>query len=213
MKIAIVGGTGKEGGGLARRWQRAGHEVAIGSRDADRARARAAELGVSGMGNLEAAQFGEIVVLAVPYAAHEETLRAILPALPGKVLLDITVPLKPPKVSRVQLPPGRAAALEAQALVGAEIPVAAALHHVSHTWLADADSEAHCDVLCVADDAWAKEVTLKLVGDLGLRALDAGPLDNAVALESLTPVLIHLNKTYKSAGAGIVFTGLGPSPG
>jgi len=208
MKIAIVGGTGKEGGGLARRWHRAGHEVVIGSRDAEKARARAAELGVAGMGNLEAAQSAEVVLLAVPYAAHEETLRAIVPALAGKVLIDITVPLKPPKVSRVQLPPGRSAALEAQAIVGAQTPVAAALHHVSHTWLAGEDSDAHCDVLVAADDARAKELTLKLVGDLGLRALDAGPLDNAVALESLTPVLIHLNKTYKSSGAGIIFTGL-----
>jgi predicted dinucleotide-binding enzyme len=115
-------------------------------------------------------------------------------------------------VSRVQLPAGRAAALEAQALVGPATPVAAALHHVSHTWLTSDDHEAHCDVLVVADDARAKETALKLVTDLGLRALDAGPLDNAVALESLTPVLIHLNKTYKSAGAGIIFTGLAPSP-
>jgi 8-hydroxy-5-deazaflavin:NADPH oxidoreductase len=208
MKIAIVGGTGKEGGGLARRWKRAGHTVVIGSRDADKARNKAAEIGAEGMGNLEAAQAAEVVVVTVPYSAHEETLRAILPALAGKVLIDITVPLRPPKVNRVQLPPGRAAALEAQALVGAQTPVAAALHHVSHTWLADENAEAHCDVLVAADDERARTTTLALVRDLGLRALDAGPLDNAVALESLTPVLIHLNKTYKSAGAGIVFTGL-----
>jgi NADPH-dependent F420 reductase len=213
MKIAIVGGTGKEGSGLAQRWKRAGHDVTIGSRDADRARTRAAELGVNGGGNLEAAQAAEVVVVAVPYAAHADTLRSILPALAGKVLIDITVPLVPPKVSRVQLPPGRAAAIEAQVLVGAQTPVAAALHHVSHTWLADPNAEAHCDVLVVADDERARTTTLKLVSDLGLRALDAGPLDNAVALESLTPVLIHLNKKYKSAGAGIVFTGLEPSRG
>lgn len=211
MKIAIVGGTGKEGGGLARRWHKAGHSVVIGSRDGDKARVRAAELGVAGAHNLEAATNAEVVVVAVPYAAHEETLRGILPALEGKVLIDITVPLKPPKVSRVQLPAGRAAALEAQSIVGPSTPVAAALHHVSHTWLDSDDAEAHCDVLVVADDARARSTTLKLVEDLGLRALDAGPLDNAVALESLTPVLIHLNKTYKSAGAGIVFTGLGPT--
>jgi NADPH-dependent F420 reductase len=213
MKIAIVGGTGKEGSGLARRWQKAGHEVTIGSRDADRARARAAELGVAGGGNLEAAEKAEVVVVAVPYGAHGDTITSIRPAVAGKVLIDITVPLAPPKVSRVQLPPGRAAALEAQALLGPGTPVAAALHHVSHTWLEKLDEEAHCDVLVVADDARARATTLKLVQDLGLRALDAGPLDNAIALESLTPVLIHLNKTYKSAGAGIVFTGLGPSRG
>jgi len=210
MHIAIIGGTGKEGGGLARRWRRAGHEVTIGSRDADKARARAAELGVSAADNVEAARAAEVVVVTVPYAAHEATLRSLLPVLGGKVLIDVTVPLRPPQVSRVQLPAGRAAALEAQALVGPSTPVAAALHHVSHTWLASDDTAVHCDVLVAADDGRARATALKLVGDLGLRALDAGPLDNAVALESLTPVLIHLNKTYQSAGAGLVFTGLGP---
>jgi NADPH-dependent F420 reductase len=212
MRIAIVGGTGKEGGGLAIRWARAGHKVVLGSRDAERARARAAELVAAGHGafegadNLEAARVADVVVLSVPYAAHEETLKAILPALAGKVLVDVTVPLKPPKVSRVQLPPGRAAALEAQVLVGAGTPVAAALHHVSHAHLGDPTARVHCDVLVVADDERAKTTTLGLVKDLGLRGLDAGPLDNAVALESLTPVLIHLNKRYKSPGAGIIFT-------
>jgi 8-hydroxy-5-deazaflavin:NADPH oxidoreductase len=212
MRIAIVGGTGKEGGGLAIRWARAGHTVVLGSRDAEKAKARAAELVAAGHGafeggdNLEAARTAEVVILSVPYAAHEDTLRAILPGVAGKVLIDVTVPLKPPKVSRVQLPPGRAAALEAQAIVGADTPVAAALHHVSHAHLADPSAPVHCDVLVVADDARARTTTLGLIKDLGLRGLDAGPLDNAVALESLTPVLIHLNKTYKSPGAGIIFT-------
>jgi 8-hydroxy-5-deazaflavin:NADPH oxidoreductase len=126
----------------------------------------------------------------------------------GKVLVDVTVPLVPPKVSRVQLPPGRAAALEAQALLGPSTPVAAALHHVSHAHLADPNAAIHCDVLVVADDERARTVALDLVRALGLRGLDAGPLANAVALESLTPVLIHLNKKYKSPGSGIVFTGI-----
>jgi NADPH-dependent F420 reductase len=216
MRIAIIGGTGKEGGGLAIRWARAGHSIVIGSRDADKARARAAELvaaghgsgtvTIEGAGNVAAAQAADVAVLTVPYAAHEETLRAIQPVMAGKVLIDVTVPLKPPKVSRVQLPPGRAAALEAQALLGPSTPVAAALHHVSHAHLADPNAAIHCDVLVVADDERARTTALDLVRDLGLRGLDAGPLDNAVALESLTPVLIHLNKKYKSPGAGIVFT-------
>ncbi|HEX8954038.1 MAG TPA: NADPH-dependent F420 reductase [Polyangia bacterium] len=212
MRIAIIGGTGKEGSGLAIRWARAGHAVVIGSRDADKARARAAELVAAGPGSIEgadnaaAAAAADVAVLTVPYAAHAETLRAIQPAMAGKVLVDVTVPLKPPKVSRVQLPPGRAAALEAQALLGPSTPVAAALHHVSHAHLADPSAKIHCDVLVVADDERARTVALELVAALGLRGLDAGPLDNAVALESLTPVLIHLNKRYKSPGAGIVFT-------
>lgn len=212
MRIAIVGGTGKEGSGLGVRWARAGHTVLVGSRDAERARARAAELAahgaVEGGDNAWAAASAEVVVLTVPYAAHKETLRAILPGLAGKVLVDVTVPLKPPKVARVQLPPGRAAALEAQEIVGAATPVVAALHHVSSSHLADPSHPVICDVLVATDDARARATVLSLIKDLGLRGLDAGPLDNAVALEAMTPVLIHLNKTYKSTDAGIVFTNL-----
>jgi NADPH-dependent F420 reductase len=136
----------------------------------------------------------------------------VVEAVAGKVLVDVTVPLKPPKVSRVQLPAGQAAALEAQALVGPSTPVAATLHHVSSTHLADPTHVIDCDVLVVADDARAKSITLALVRDLGLRALDAGPLVNAIALESLTPVLIHMNRIYKSQGSGIVFTDLPGAP-
>jgi NADPH-dependent F420 reductase len=216
MRIGIIGGTGKEGGGLAVRWARAGHTVILGSRDAERARARAAELTAEGHGmiegadNVDAARAAEVLILTVPYAAHGDTLRALVAAdaVAGKVLVDITVPLRPPKVSRVQLPPGRAAALEAQAIVGAATPVAAALHHVSSVHLADPAHAVQCDVLVVADDDRARTTTLALVRDLGLRGIDAGALDNAVALESLTPLLIHINKTYKVKSAGIVITGL-----
>jgi NADPH-dependent F420 reductase len=213
MRLGIVGGTGKLGSGLAQRWARAGHVIAIGSRDPAKARAHAEELATKGVavvggGNVWAAREGEIVVLTVPYAAHGETLRAIVEAVAGKVLVDVTVPLKPPKVSRVQLPAGQAAALEAQALVGPSTPVVAALHHVSATHLADPARAIECDVLVAADDTRAKAVAIGLVRDLGLRGLDAGPLVNAIALESLTPVLIHMNRTYTSQGAGIVFTDL-----
>jgi 8-hydroxy-5-deazaflavin:NADPH oxidoreductase len=213
MRIGIVGGTGKLGSGLAIRWARAGHTIALGSRDPARARDRAAQLAgdghaVEGGDNAWAAREGEVVVLTVPYEAHEDTLRSIVEAVAGKVLVDVTVPLKPPKVSRVQLPAGLAAALEAQALLGPSTPVAATLHHVSATHLADPSHRLECDVLVAADDPRAKSAALGLVRDLGLRALDAGPLVNAIALESLTPVLIHLNRTYKSQGAGIVFTDL-----
>jgi NADPH-dependent F420 reductase len=213
MRLGIVGGTGKLGSGLAQRWARAGHAVAIGSRDPAKAQAHAEELGARGVtvlggDNAWAAREGEVVILTVPYAAHAETLRAIVEAVAGKVLIDVTVPLKPPKVSRVQLPVGQAAALEAQALVGPSTPVVATLHHVSATHLADPMHAIQCDVLVAGDDVGAKAMTIGLVRDLGLRGLDAGPLVNAIALESLTPVLIHLNRTYKSQGAGIVFTDL-----
>jgi NADPH-dependent F420 reductase len=220
MRVGIVGGTGKLGNGLALRWARAGHAIAIGSRDAAKARARVAELAaaaghagvsagvIAGGDNAWAAREADVVVLAVPYEAHEATLRAIKETAAGKVVVDTTVPLKPPKVSRVQLPAGQAAALESQALLGPETPVAAAFHHVSAAHLADLSHAIDCDVLVAADDARAKHAALDLARDLGLRGLDAGPLANAIALESLTPVLIHLNKTYKSAGAGVVFTEL-----
>jgi hypothetical protein len=213
MRIGIVGGTGKQGSGLAVRWARAGHTIVLGSRDPAKARARAAELAgdghaVEGGDNAWAAREGEVIVLTVPYEAHAETLRGIVEAAAGKVVVDVTVPLKPPKVSRVQLPAGQAAALEAQTLLGASTPVVATLHHVSATHLADPAHVIECDVLVAADDARAKATVMGLIRDLGLRALDAGPLVNAVALESLTPVLIHLNRVYKSQGAGIVFTDL-----
>jgi NADPH-dependent F420 reductase len=219
MRIAIVGGTGKQGTGLALRWSRAGHTVAIGSRDAARARAHVAGLAKDGpTGALEggdnawAAAQGEVVVLTVPYEAHAETLRSIQAQVARKVVVDVTVPLKPPKVSRVHLPAGQAAALESQALLGAETPVVAALHHVSATHLADVAHAIDCDVLVAANDARAKATAIELMRDLGVRALDAGPLVNAIALEALTPVLIHLNKTYKSDGAGIVLTNLPNAP-
>ena len=214
MRIGIVGGTGKQGSGLAARWARAGHTIAIGSRDAAKARAHAAELVKAGHGAIEggdnawAAREAEVVLLSVPYEAHRDTILAVKKGVAGKVVIDMTVPLKPPKVSRVQLPAGQAAALETQELLGPGARVAATLHHVSATHLADPSHPIECDVLVVADDAGAKATTMGLVRDLGLRALDAGALANAIALESLTPVLIHLNRTYKSQGAGVLFTNL-----
>jgi hypothetical protein len=223
MRIAIIGGTGKEGRGLALRWARAGHRVAIGSRDAARARERALELSqaggvvIEGGDNAAVVRDAEVVLLSVPYAAHADTLRALAGALEGRVLIDITVPLRPPKVTRVELPEGRSAALEAQALLGPATPVVAALHHVSSSHLSDPDHAIDCDVLVCSDDDPARELVIGLIGDLGLRdqglrGLDAGPLCNAVALEALTPVLLHLNRKYRGGGAGIRFTGLPGRP-
>jgi NADPH-dependent F420 reductase len=158
MKVAIVGGTGKEGQGMAARWARAGHAVYIGSREAERARAAAAELSnkagapLSGGDNAWAVQQAEVVVLSVPYSVHAETLRGLKHVLAGKILVDITVPLKPPDVRRVNLPEGKAAALEAQALLGPETKVVAALHHASAVHLSALDHAIECDVLACSDD-------------------------------------------------------------
>lgn len=223
MRVGIVGGTGKEGRGLALRWARAGHEVRLGSRDAGRAQACAAELSrvlaaipgrapdraaITGGEHHWAAAAADAVVLSVPHAAHGATLEALAPALRGKLLLDITVPLAPPRVREVHLPAGQSAALEAQRLLGPEVRVVAALHHVSAVHLADLAHDIDSDVLVCGDDPAARDAALALVADLGVRALDAGPLRNAIALESLTPVLLHLNRRYGSAGCGLRVTGL-----
>jgi len=214
MRIGIIGGTGKEGRSMGRRWALKGHDVRIGSRDAERAKTTASELStdtgkhLEGGSNEWAIGDAEVVLLSVPYSGHGDTLRALKPRLVGKVLIDITVPLKPPKIRVVHVPAGTSAAQEAQAIVGAETPVVATLHHVSSVHLADADHAIACDVLCCSDDASALQTVMTLVQDLGMRALDAGPLQNAVALESLTPVLLHLNAKYKGSGAGITFTGI-----
>ncbi|MCB9561250.1 MAG: NADPH-dependent F420 reductase [Kofleriaceae bacterium] len=214
MRIGILGGTGKEGRGLAMRWARAGHHVVIGSRDPERATIAAAELaaraGAGGLhgGALAAATDAEVVVVSVPYPAQAATLEPLRAALAGRIVLDLVVPLVPPKVARVHLPPGGAAALEAQALLGADARVVAALHHVSSTVLDDLDHPLGEDVLVAGDDADAKAAVIALVADLGGRGLDAGPLANAVALEAMTPVLIHLNKRYRRAGLGLRIAGL-----
>jgi hypothetical protein len=214
MRISVIGGTGKEGKGLALRWARAGHEIFIGSRDAAKAKAAADEAVAGGAGkltggsNLEAAAFGEVAVLTVPYGAHAETLKSIKEAVAGRVLIDITVPLQPPKVSQVHLPAGQSAALEAQAILGTETPVIAALHHISSVHLADPHHVIDCDALFCTDDARARTLAAQLLKDLGLHPVDAGALRNAIALESLTPVLLYINKAYKAAGSGLRITGI-----
>ncbi|MDH5490546.1 MAG: NADPH-dependent F420 reductase [Myxococcales bacterium] len=219
MKISLIGGTGKEGRGLARRWAIAGHEIFIGSRDPERGERDAQELGanlgreVAGGSNEAAAAFGEIVVLAVPYGAHRATLESLAGALEGKLLLDITVPLRPPAVRSVHLPEGEAAALEAAQILGGRTRVVAALHHVGAAHLADPDTKIECDGLVCGDDAQARALVIELIGDLGIRGLDAGELRNAIALEALTPVLLHLNRRYGARGAGLRITGLDPDAG
>lgn len=214
MKLSLVGGTGKEGAGLSVRWARAGHDVTLGSRDLERARTRCAELSASfgvtlrAADNESACRDAEIVVLCVPYGAHGATLAQLAPALQGKLVLDITVPLVPPKVREVHLPAGTSAAQEAAAVLGNGVRLVAALHHVSSLHLADPSHPIDCDVLLCGDDLVAKESVANLIGELGLRGLDAGPLCNAVALESLTPVLLYMNRRYNSPGAGIRITGI-----
>jgi NADPH-dependent F420 reductase len=207
--IAVIGGTGQLGGALVRRWARHGHEVVIGSRDAARAVAAAAALGLPGVSGADyaaAARAAGVVVVAVPFAAQAETLAAIREAVPGKVVIDTTVPLVPPKVMRVQLPPEGCAALRAQALLGEAATVVSAFHNVAAHRLAT-DESVDCDVLVFGDKKDAREVAVRLAADAGLRGLHAGALANSAAAEALTSVLIFMNKHYAVDGAGLRITG------
>jgi hypothetical protein len=214
MTIAILGGTGKEGKGLAYRWARAGYKVVIGSRTPEKAEAAAVELtellgdaSVEGLDNLAAAQKADLVVLTVPYAAHKDTLLAVKDALQGKILVDVTVPLVPPKVTKVQMPAAGSAAQEAVELLGEGVQVVDAFQNISHEHLM-VEGDVPCDVLVTGTSKAAREEVLKLVKAAGLTGWDAGPIENSVVVEGLTSILIYMNKQYGSTHAGIKITGV-----
>jgi NADPH-dependent F420 reductase len=214
-RIAVLGGSGALGGGLALRLAAAGHEVTIGSRHAERARAAAGELSerlggraLAGAANRDAAQAAEIVVLAVPYAAQRATIEEVRGELAGKILIDATVPLVPPKVSVVQLPDGESAVAALARDLGDSVRVVSAFQNVSAQHLGDLEHKIDCDVLVCGDDAGAREVVVALCADIGLRGIHAGPIRNSAAVEALTSVLIAINRRYKVPGAGIRITGI-----
>ncbi len=215
MRIGIIGGTGALGSGLALRCAAAGHEVVIGTRDPERGAEVAADLAgrlddaasIRAAGNAEAAEFGDIVLVAVRFGNQRETLDAIRDAVQGKIVVDTTVPLVPPKVMRVQLPAEGSAAQIAQALLGEGVRVVSAFQSVAAHHLA-AMGNVPCDVLVTGDDRDAREQVIGLAKSMGLNALHAGPLCNAAAAEALTSVLIFLNKEYQTH-SGIRITGVG----
>jgi hypothetical protein len=210
--IAVVGGTGALGGALARRWARVGYRVIAGSRDADKAREAARQLTaaagaqIDSGSNAEAARSGDIVVVTVPWAAQEATLAEIRAEVQGKIVVDATVPLVPPKVMRVQLPPDGSAAMRAQRLLGDNVRVVSAFHNVAAHKLAT-EASIDCDVLVFGDQKEAREAVVALATAAGLRGLHGGALPNSVAAEALTSVLIFINKTYRVDGAGIRISG------
>ena len=215
--IAVLGGTGEEGFGLALRWSESGYRVIIGSRSLDKALSRASEansrlsrgsVSVEAMDNLAAARTCDISVLTVPYKAHEATLTAVKEALQGKILVDVTVPLVPPRVSHVHLPLGGSAGQEAQAILGENVRVVTAFQNISATHLRNTNHPIECDVLVCGDDESACEHVIRMAEAAGMSGWNAGPLANAVALESLTPVLIAINQRYKTNNAGICITGI-----
>ncbi|MDI1295460.1 MAG: NADPH-dependent F420 reductase [bacterium] len=206
--IGVVGGTGNLGAAIAWRLARAGYPVVIGSRSADSAEKAAAELGhgLSGATNADAAAGADIVIVTVPFAAQDATLRDIAPHVAGKIVVDTTVPLVPPKVMRVQLPTEGSAALKAQAALGEGVTMVSAFHNVAAHKLAK-DVDVGCDVLVFGDDKAARGQIVALADAMGLRGLHGGALCNSAAAEALTSILIFLNKTYKVDGAGIRITG------
>lgn len=214
MIVAVIGGTGKEGFGLAVRWAHSGQRVIIGSRSADKAReavARAGGLGagdqVAGLLNRDAAAAAEIVVLTIPYAGQAAILEDIRAAVRGKIVVDTTVPLRRYSPPELDIPPAGSSAQQVQALLP-EARVVAALHSVSSHKVNNFDEPLNDDVLVCGDDAAAKAAVSRLIEALGMRPLDAGGLAEATTLERLGAIIIGMNQRYKRKAIGVRFTGL-----
>jgi 8-hydroxy-5-deazaflavin:NADPH oxidoreductase len=214
LHAAIIGGTGPLGSGLARRLWLAGYGVVIGSRTAAKAEAAVAALAgaasparLRGADNAAAARLGEVVFVTVPWVSQAAILDEIKPHLTGKLVVDTTVPLVPPKVARVKLPEQHSAALAAQLRLGPQVRVVSAFHNVAAQKLAGA-GPIDCDVLVFGDDPKDRQIVVGLATAMGLVAVHAGPLANSVAAEALTSVLIGINRNYKVDGAGIRITGI-----
>jgi NADPH-dependent F420 reductase len=213
--IAVVGGTGKEGKGLAFRWAKAGYRILIGSRSLEKAESVASELIVlageriliEGTTTLDAVQRGDIIALTVPYAVHRETLEIIKDKMKGKILIDVTVPLVPPKVTWVKMPAAGSAAQEALEILGGEAQVTSAFQNISSEHLLKGEP-VECEVLVCGTSREARSTTLKLVSAAGLKGWDAGPIENSAVVEGLTSILININKQYGSTSAGIQITGV-----
>lgn len=211
--IAIIGGTGNLGNGLAFQLAKRGYPVVIGSREATKAETSARELAqrtgrtIEGKDNRAAAAAGEVVILAVPWANHRGTLEAIRQEVQGKILVDTTVPLVPPKVTRVQLPAEGMAAVQAQAFLGDGVRVVSAFHNLAAAHLQEDSGQHDCDVLVCGNDKEARDLVVGLATAIGLRAWHAGPIENSAVAETLTSALIFMNRFYKIKGAGIRITG------
>jgi hypothetical protein len=214
-KIGIIGGTGRQGRGLAYRWAQAGHEILIGSRKLEGALAAVEELKerlngegkLAGRTNLEAVEACEIAVLTVPFEHMRSTLEELKDALQGKLLINVCVPLVPPKVTRVQMPPEGSGALMAQAILGDGARIVDAFQNVSFEHLLSGE-EIDTDVLVAGYDKAARETVIQLSADIGVKAWDAGVIQNTMVVEGLTSILIGLNIQYKVPSSGIRITGV-----
>ena len=211
--IAILGGTGDLGTGLAIRWSKTGHEIVIGSRTQAKAEAAVAalheispETPARAMENPAAAAAGDVVVLTVPFAHQLSTLETVRDGLEGKILIDTSVPLMPPAVGRVQLPEGGSAGKRAQDFLGEEVKVVSALQNVA-AHLLQTEAEVECDVLVAGNSPEARQRVIDLIEEAGMNGFHAGPIDNAAAAEALTSVLIQINRRHDIAHSGIRIVG------
>jgi 8-hydroxy-5-deazaflavin:NADPH oxidoreductase len=213
--IAIIGGTGKEGKGLAYRWALAGMNIIIGSRLKEKAEMAAKEVRdkcpqgskTIGLENKEAAQKGDIIVLTIPFAAHRTILEEIKTYSTGKIFLDVSVPLIPPKITKVQMPKAGSALQEAKEILGENVLVASAFQNISHEKLLN-DEEIECDVLVCGENKEVRNIILFLVELAGLKGWDAGPIENSVVIEGMTSILLGINKQFGVSSAGIKISGV-----
>ena len=211
--IAILGGTGDLGTGLAIRWSKAGHRIIIGSRTLEKARKAVADLHeispetpADAMVNADAAAAGDIVVLTVPAAHQISTLETVRDGLKGKILIDVTVPLVPPRVGTVQLPEAGSAGKRAQDFLGGRVKVVTAFQNVAAHLLKE-DVQIECDVLVCGDKRAARQKVIDLAGEAGMTGWHAGPIENSAAAEALTSVLIQINRRHDISHSGIKIVG------
>ena len=211
--IAILGGTGDLGTGLAIRWSKAGHKMIIGSRTLEKAQNAVANLKkispdtpADAMENGDAAVAGDIVVLTVPAEHQLSTLEGVKASLAGKILIDVTVPLIPPKVGTVQLPPAGSAGKRAQDLLGDDVMVVTAFQNIA-AHLLQQDVHIECDVLVAGNKKAARDKVMQLVEEAGMTGWHAGPIENSAAAEALTSILIQINRRHEISHSGIKIVG------
>ena len=211
--IAILGGTGDLGTGLAIRWSKAGYKIVIGSRTLPEAQAAVAELEkispttpAAAMENTDAATAGDIVVLTVPAEHQLSTLETVKSGLRGKILIDVTVPLVPPKVGMVQLPVEGSAGKRAQDFLGDDVHVVSAFQNVAAHLLKE-DVTVECDVLVAGNKRAARDKVIQLAQEAGMTGWHAGPIENSAAAEALTSVLIQINRRHDISHSGLQIVG------
>jgi NADPH-dependent F420 reductase len=211
--IAILGGTGDLGTGLAIRWSKAGHKIIIGSRTLEKAQNAVDDLHkispetpADAMVNADAAAAGDIVVLTVPAEHQLSTLEGVKESLAGKILIDVTVPLVPPKVGTVQLPPEGSAGKRAQDMLGEDVMVVTAFQNIAAHLLQE-DVHIECDVLVAGNKKAARDKVIELVEQAGMKGYHAGPIENSAAAEALTSILIQINRRHDISHSGIKIVG------